>query len=196
MLTLKNFLDANANTNALVTISNKGGTKSAKVSANASEWLASDVQSKTLASYKVKSATEITATLEGLTVGVTPSDPSEELFDHLVSEMQTGVAVNGSAITGTLHFIEGGLSPAGYLSGDGWFLALKFTADNWSDFTSVKVGLDPSQESGLVEILTDPDKEGVFKITNTNQVFKVVMESADDTVTETYSLAGLVLSNE
>jgi len=195
MLTLKNFLDANANADAIVTVSNKGGTKVAKVSAGASSWLASDVQSQIVESFKARSAAEISATLEGLSVAVAPVSGSETLFDHQVSSFQTSVAVTGNAITGTLKFIEGGLAPSGYLSGDGYFLALEFDADNWSDFTSVKVGLDPSQGSGLVEILSDPDKNGVFKITNTSQVFKVVMTSADDTVTETYSLAGLTLQN-
>lgn len=112
------------------------------------------------------------------------------------SDFQSNVAVTGKAITGTLAFIEGGLSPAGPLSGDGNFLALKFNADDWSKFTSVKVGLDPSQGTGLVEIIDDPDKNGVFKISSNAQKLKVVATDGVDTVTDEYSLTGLVLETE
>lgn len=74
--------------------------------------------------------------------------------------------------------------------GAGHFLVLKFTTEDWSDFTSVKVGLDPSEGSGLVEIINDPDKSGVFKVTNdVVQRFKVVADGS----TRTYDLSGLVL---
>ena len=110
--------------------------------------------------------------------------------------MQSDVAVGTNAITGTLAFIEGGLSPAGYLSGDGHFLALKFSTADWADFDKVEVGLDPSQGSGLVDVLPDPDKNGVFKITSTSQKFIVKTTAGEDIVTKEYSLAGLVLSPE
>lgn len=110
--------------------------------------------------------------------------------------MQSDVAVGTNAITGTLAFIEGGLSPAGYLSGDGHFLALKFSTADWADFDRVEVGLDPSQGSGLVDLLPDPDKNGVFKITSTSQKFIVKTTIGEDVVTKEYSLADLVLSPE
>lgn len=110
--------------------------------------------------------------------------------------MQSDVAVGTNAITGTLAFIQGGLSPAGYLSGDGHFLALKFSTADWADFDRVEVGLDPSQGSGLVDVLPDPDKNGVFKITSTSQKFIVKTTAGEDVVTKEYSLAGLVLSPE
>ena len=106
------------------------------------------------------------------------------------------MAVGTNAITGTLAFIEGGLSPAGYLSGDGHFLALKFSTADWADFDKVEVGLDPSQGSGLVDVLPDPDKNGVFKITSTSQKFIVKTTIGEDVVTKEYSLADLVLSPE
>ncbi len=109
------------------------------------------------------------------------------------SDFQSNVAVTGDEITGTLAYIEDGLSPAGPLSGSGNFLALKFGSEDWSKFTSVKVGLDPSQGTGLVEIIDDPDKNGVFKITSNEQVLKVVATDGVDTVTNVYSLAKLVL---
>ena len=73
---------------------------------------------------------------------------------------------------------------------------LKFSADSWAGYTSVKVGLDPSQGSGLVEILTDPDKNGVFKITNKDtQVFKVVAKNATNECVMTYDLSELTLED-
>lgn len=81
--------------------------------------------------------------------------------------------------------------------GAGNFVTLKFSASDWSDYTSVKVGLSPSVSSGLVEVLNDPDKNGVFKVTNKdNQVFKVVATDGTYTRTETYSLADLVCEDE
>ena len=78
--------------------------------------------------------------------------------------MQTDVTIEGKTISGTLKFIEGGLAEEGYLAGDGYFIAL-----TWSEpaegITSVKVGLVPSLESGLVEGISDPDRTLVAKVT-------------------------------
>lgn len=134
------------------------------------------------------------------TVKATPEDPSTELFDTLVSTMQTNVAVANGKISGTLHFIEGGLAQSGPLAGDGNFLALKFTAGDWTKFTSVKVGLAPSAGTGLVELINDPDKNGVFKVAGEiggiAQQFKIVATDGTDTQTTIYSLADLVLETE
>lgn len=116
--------------------------------------------------------------------------------DYTPSEFQQDVTVGNGKITGTLKFIEGGLSPAGPLAGDGHFLALKFSAD-WDKYTSVKVGLVPSASGmDLVEILTDPDKNGVFKITSKSQKFKVVAQNSEETKTAVYNLSGLTLEEE
>lgn len=108
--------------------------------------------------------------------------------------MQSDVAVGEDAITGTLNFIEGGLSPSGWLSGDGHFLALKFSTEDWDNFDKVEVGLDPSQGSGLVDVKPDPDKNGVFKITNNQQKFVVKTTAGEDVVTKEYSLINLYLA--
>ena len=106
--------------------------------------------------------------------------------------MQTNVSVSNTAITGTLKFIEGGLAETGPLSGEGNFLALKFSNLD-SRATSVKVGLNPSQGTGLVEIINDPDRNGVFKITDKDtQAFVVESTDGSQTLTQTFSLAGLV----
>ena len=100
-------------------------------------------------------------------------------------------------VTGTLKFIEGGLSPSGPLSGDGNFLALKFSADDWTDYTSVKVGLEPSYGTGLVEIINDPDKNGVFKVTDhETQKVKVVCTDGKATKVQAFSLYDVVCFND
>lgn len=115
------------------------------------------------------------------------------LFDTAVSDMQTGVSITNNIISGRLHFIEGGLAESGPLAGDGYFLALQFSSDDWTDYTSVKVGLDPSAGTGLVEIIEDPDKNGVFKINSTTQDFKIVATDGEHTTTRVFKLSGLTL---
>lgn len=121
------------------------------------------------------------------------------MFGYHVSDLQDdNVTVNGSKITGTLKYVsEGSLADRW---GAGNFIALKFE-DLDADAVSVKVGLNPSESSGLVEIIDDPDKNGAFKVTNKNtQKFKVVQETEDGrTLTQTFDLSDLVLetaSNE
>lgn len=121
------------------------------------------------------------------------------MFGYHVSDLQNNdVTVTDGKIAGTLKYIdEGSLADTW---GAGNFVALKFT-DLDADAVSVKVGLDPSQGSGLVEIIDDPDKNGAFKVTNKNtQKFKVVQETEDGrTLTQTFDLSELVLetaSNE
>ena len=110
--------------------------------------------------------------------------------------MQTDIAVDGNAITGTLNFIEGGLSPSGSLSGDGYFMALKFS-DPDERTTSIKVGLDPTKGSGLVEL--DEDMNAVFKVDTKDgaayQKLKVVQEGANRRTTQTFDLSGLTLDD-
>lgn len=90
-------------------------------------------------------------------------------------------------------FMEGGLSPAGPLSGDGYFLALKFSNLD-PDATSVKVGLDPSQGTGMVEIIDDPDKVAVFKIkSDLSQVLVVEQSNSTAKRVQRFNLSGLTL---
>ena len=91
-----------------------------------------------------------------------------------------------------MKFVEGGLSPAGPLAGDGYFVALK-----WSDpdeaATSLKVGLVPSA-SGMEpqECIDDPDRNGVFKISDSkSQVLKVITSNDDHKTTQIFKLTGI-----
>lgn len=80
--------------------------------------------------------------------------------------------------------------------GAGNFLVVKFSNID-ADATSVLVGLEPSEGGGLVECIDDPDKNGVFKVTDKNtQKFKVVQsctgsDGSTYTTVQTYSLSGL-----
>lgn len=56
------------------------------------------------------------------------------------------------------------------------------------------VGLEPSAGSGLVELINDPDKNGVFKITDkANQRFKVVTINDDQKHTQYFDLSNLTV---
>lgn len=75
-------------------------------------------------------------------------------------------------------------------------MALKFATEDWSDYTSVKVGLVPSAIGmDLVEIINDPDKNGVFRITSPSQKFKMVATDGENTTTRLLSLSGLTLES-
>ena len=106
----------------------------------------------------------------------------------VASDLQTGVTVANGEIYGSLNYIDGGLAESGPLAGSGYFLALK-----WSDIdnsaTSLKVGLAPSIETGLVEAIEDTDHNGVFKITDKDKQRITFVQS--DGTNETYQSYGL-----
>lgn len=96
------------------------------------------------------------------------------------------MTVTNNNITGTLKYLSSGSLVDTW--GAGNFLALAFS-NIGDDITSVKVGMDPSQSSGLVELINDPDKMGVFKVTNKDiQRFKVVLNNTREIW---YNLDGL-----
>lgn len=110
--------------------------------------------------------------------------------DKKVRDIQHGIKVQGNDITGTIDFIPGGLAESGPLAGDGFFIALAIS-DIDASATSCKVGLDPSLETGLVEIIDDPDKWGVFKVLNRSQNFVVLSSDGTHTLEQTYDLSKL-----
>lgn len=125
---------------------------------------------------------------------VAAEDSGSTIFGVSVSDLQSNVTVGNGYINGTLKYIDSGVLADDW--GAGYFMALKFS-DIDENATSIKVGLDPSQGSGLVEILGDPDMNGVFKVTDkTAQDFKVVITDGTYFKTKTYDLAGLVLESQ
>lgn len=122
---------------------------------------------------------------------VTAESASTLIYETPVSDIQSDVVVSGTKITGTLKYLEDG-PIAGYW-GAGNFLALKFAGLD-SRATSIKVGMNPSQGSGLQEIIGDPDLNGVFKITDKDvQTFRVVITDGHMTQTTDYDLSDLTL---
>lgn len=121
---------------------------------------------------------------------VAAESQSSQIYETPVSSIQdSDVVVSGNKITGTLKYLEGG-AIAGYW-GAGNFLALKFSGVD-PKATSIKVGLNPSEGSGLVELLGDPDMNGVFKITDKDtQKFRVVITDGHLTKTTDYDLSDL-----
>ena len=108
-----------------------------------------------------------------------------------VADMQEGIEVSEGKITGTLKFIKGGIAPSGILAGDGYFLALKFSEVD-ETATSKKVGLVPSEGSGLVEL--DSDMNVFIKISDINeQIFEVVITDGTRTGVQKFDLSGLEL---
>lgn len=123
-------------------------------------------------------------------VTIAAPDGDTDFWGTSASDLQTGVTVSNNNITGTLHYIDSGALARDW--GAGNFLALAFS-DIGNDITSIKVGLEPSRGSGLVELINDPDKMGVFRIDNKDtQRFKIVL---NDTHTLYYNLDGLTCEN-
>lgn len=131
----------------------------------------------------------------GIDVYTAPLAPGEEIFGYKASQLQSNLRVDANnKISGDLYYISTGALIPNW--GAGNFMALKFLniPDN---ATSCKVGMDPSQSSGLVEIIDDPDRAGTFKVTDpTTQKF-VIETTIDGLVNrQVYDLSGLTLMPE
>lgn len=105
--------------------------------------------------------------------------------------MQSSIAVNNGAITGTLKWLSSGQLVTDW--GAGNFIALKFTESD-SDITTIYVGLENTLGAGMQAL--DSDMDGVFKITNKNTQKLVCVEMVDGfACPSVYSLSGLTLNS-
>ena len=112
-----------------------------------------------------------------------------DFWGTTASEIQTGVTVSGNRITGTLTKQTSGQIVTDW--GQGYFIGLHFTPD--SDATVTKVGLAPSQGSGLVAL--DPDGLALLKLTDiTTQRVKVISSRPGEEKTWFFDLSGLTLA--
>lgn len=126
--------------------------------------------------------------ITGLSVTSETDETTYPWTDKKASDLQSDVTVSGKKISGTLNFIEGGLAEEGYLAGDGYFVALKWE-DPAEGITSLKVGLNPSKESGLIECIDDTDRNGVFKISpELNQRFVMIQSDGKNSRTQYFDL--------
>lgn len=108
-----------------------------------------------------------------------------------VADMQTGLQVRNGNITGTLKKLTSGSLVDAH--GEGYFMALKFTNAD-PNATSIKVGMQPSAGTGLVELLGDPDMDGGFKVTNKDtQKFVTITTVNGFTSRQEYNLSDLEL---
>lgn len=120
-----------------------------------------------------------------------------DLWGTPASDLQSGITVKDGAIFGTLKYYDDEGATIVHDWGAGNFLCLKFNASDWTAYTSVKVGLVNSAGTGLVEIITDPDKSAMLKIANKNtQMVEIVATDGTYTRTQTYSLRNLVCETE
>ena len=130
--------------------------------------------------------------IEHLTVN--PMAGTDTVFGHTVSGLQTGLFVGNGKIVGTLLYVSSGTLATDW--GAGNFMALKFDGDAFAHAKHIYVGLNPSMSSGLVDVIADPDKNGVFKVTNKVQNFVVVVDYGTYSETMEYDLSGLTLNAE
>lgn len=138
---------------------------------------ADSIMSTIMSDVKVESEADTT---------VSPWDSTKK-----VSDMQEDIQIGADKITGTLKFVKGGIAPSGILAGDGYFMALKFSEVD-ETATSKKVGLVPSEGSGLVEL--DEDMNAFIKVTDVNkQIFEVVITDGTRTGVQKFDLSGLYL---
>lgn len=123
-------------------------------------------------------------------VSVASADANEDFWGTKTSQMQSGLTVANGAITGTLTKLTSGSLVDTW--GEGYFMALKFTKNN-AKLTSIKVGMNPSVSSGLVEL--EPDMLGVFKVTDKDsQRFEILATDGELEFASFFDLSGLTLS--
>ncbi len=109
-----------------------------------------------------------------------------------MTDIQEDVVISGNSIKGKLKYLDTG-DIADYW-GAGYFIAVDLSDNDFSDLTSVKIGMNPSAGNGLVEIINDPDKNGVFKVSNRyNQKFVIVSTDGTNTKTQTFDLSQVEL---
>lgn len=126
---------------------------------------------------------------------IAPESQASSVFEVPVSSIQgNDMTVSNGALTGTSKWLAG---PNGITAkwGAGNFIVLK-----WSDIdpkaTSIKVGLEPSAGTGLVECYEDLDRNGIFKITNKNiQKFKMIISDGVHARVQYLDLSGLTLQS-
>lgn len=145
--------------------------------------------SDTALSAEFAATAEVVDNLAKTPVITVPEAGTTNLWGHLVSSLQSDVAISNGAITGSLSYINSGALKQVW--GAGNFLALKFT--DYADADKIMVGLVPSVSSGLVAL--DEDMNAVFKITDkAKQVLVVDTYKDEDVVRQKFTLTGLTLA--
>ncbi len=106
--------------------------------------------------------------------------------------MQNNISITGNNVTGTLKYLSGS-NPITDVWGEGNFFAFTLAGNTFTGLDSVKVGVQPTQGTGLVEIINDPDKNGIVKIGDKNiQKFIIEQKKGSQIKRQVYDLSGLV----
>lgn len=101
---------------------------------------------------------------------------SGEYWGTSVSDIQSGLSVSEGAITGTLKYYDDATKALVHDWGEGYFIAVGFSGYSTGlTYENTKVGLYPSQGSGLVTL--DSDQDAVMHITDPSQ--KIIAVQTD-----------------
>lgn len=121
-----------------------------------------------------------------------PENGETDVLGKTVAELQSGVTISGSTISGTLNNIDGYTGFSGNVAEQsGHYLVLRADTGNASDTITVEL------IGGTVgrPVTLDSDRNIVLRIANTStQSVKVVATDGKQTVTKSYSLTGLTLA--
>lgn len=121
-----------------------------------------------------------------------PENGETDVLGKTVAELQSGVTISGSTISGTLNNIDGYTGFSGNVAEQsGHYLVLRADTGNASDTITVEL------IGGTVghPVTLDSDRNIVLRIANTStQSVKVVATNGARTVTKSYSLTGLTLA--
>lgn len=120
---------------------------------------------------------------------------SDTVYGVDVSDIQSDVALTGKAFSGTLKYLDGNNAIVNQW-GAGNFLAITFSATDWTAYDSVLVGLNPTQGAGMQELIGHlDDLDSVFKIGNDAvQKFVVIATKGTKQTKQVYDLTGLTLA--
>ena len=130
----------------------------------------------------------------GSDLTIKPIDGAKVIWGHTMSDLQEGVFVGEDKIEGTLKYVSTGALATDW--GAGNFIALKFSGNAVENAKHMYVGVDPSEGSGLVDLIPDPDKEVIAKVTSKLQKFKVVIDYGASVTVKEYDLSGLTLASQ
>ena len=121
-----------------------------------------------------------------------PENGETDVLGKTVGELQSGVKINGSTISGTLNLVDDYTGFSGNVAEQsGHYLVLKATTENASDTITVELVGDTVGHP----VTLDSDRNIVLRIANTSaQSVRVVATNGTSTVTKTYSLTGLTLA--
>ena len=113
-----------------------------------------------------------------------------DLWGQTSEDLQSDIAVDNGAITGTLIKQTSGALVDRW--GEGYFIALTMSNID-ADTIYTMAGLDPSVSSGMVKL--DNDNTIVCKVSNkTAQKFKVIQYTQYSAFMQVFDLSGLTLA--